>query len=93
MAIVRKKLIPKADWVVGEQVTNRETQTAAGLWVPEKSDSQDEITVVAVGPDVVRVKPGDIVIFVQGRSTKKAGTEQWLIKDTDIIATVERSEG
>lgn len=83
-----KRIAPQAGWIVGKERTKRETQTAAGLWVPEKADSQDEVVVIATGPEVKRCKVGDVVIFVQGRTSNKTGEQVWLIQDEHIIATV-----
>jgi co-chaperonin GroES (HSP10) len=86
--MARKKIVPKADWLVGSQRL-KETTSQGGLIIPASAERQDEVVVIAVGPDVKRVKVGDVIIFGHGRSTNKEGDEVWLIQDEQILATIE----
>ena len=82
-----KQLEPKADWMVGRG-RQKESMSLGGIVLPPAADSQDEVEVIAVGPEVKRVKVGDVVIFTSGRSTRKCGFDAWLIRDEDVIATI-----
>ena len=81
-------MVPKGEWIVGVCRT-KETTSLGGIVLPAVADSQDEVVVLSVGPDVKRAKVGDVVIFEQGRTTRKTGQEVWLIEDCHVIASLE----
>lgn len=82
-----KRIEPKGDWIVGVCRT-KETTSLGGIVLPAVADHQDEVVVLAVGPDVKRAKVGDVLIFEQGRTTRKGGQEVWLIEDEHVIAAL-----
>lgn len=82
-----KHLEPKANWLVGRS-KSKEGVSVGGIVLPASTDSQDEVEVIAIGPDVKRAQIGDVVIFTQGRSTRKCGFDAWLIQDDAVIATI-----
>jgi co-chaperonin GroES (HSP10) len=86
-ASMGKRIVPQGTWIVGVCRT-KETTSLGGIVLPAVADHQDEVTVMAVGPDVKRAKVGDVLIFEQGRTTRKGGQEVWLIEDEHVIASL-----
>jgi chaperonin GroES len=81
---------PLADYVVAEQ-EKAEAKTASGFYLPDAAKEKPKTSkVVAVGKDVKNVKIGDRIIYKSYSSTdvKHDGTEYMLIKEEDILATV-----
>jgi len=81
---------PLADRVVAvrEEVS---TKTASGLFLPESSKEKPVIAkVVAVGPDVKHLKPGDKIVYKEYSTTDlKVNDQEYLIvKEEDVLATV-----
>ena len=93
------KLIPTSDNVVVKMAEVEET-TASGIILAGSAKEKPQIAeVVAVGPGGIvegkevkmEVKPGDKVIMRQysGTTVKLDGEEYIIIKQADILATVE----
>jgi co-chaperonin GroES (HSP10) len=82
-----KRIVPQGTWIVGVSRT-KETTSLGGIVLPAVADHQDEVVVEAVGPEVKRAKAGDVIIFEQGRTTRKGGKEVWLIEDEHVIASL-----
>ena len=85
-------LQPLGDYVVavGEEA---ETKTASGLYLPDKAQEKPKTAkVVAVGPNAKQVKVGDRIVYKNYSTTevKEAGQEYVLIKEEDILATVNK---
>ena len=83
---------PLADNVVVQQEQAPE-KTASGILLAGSAQEKPETAVVvAVGPDVVNVKKGDKVLFIEeyGKSkTVTMGKEDYtIIKQSQIVATV-----
>lgn len=81
---------PLADRVVAvrEEVS---TKTASGLFLPESSKEKPVIAkVVAVGPDVKHLKPGNRIVYKEYSTTdlKVNDQEYLIIKEEDVLATV-----
>jgi len=81
---------PLADRVVAvrEEVS---TKTASGLFLPESSKEKPVIAkVVAVGPDVKHLKPGNRIVYKEYSTTDlKVNDQEYLIvKEEDVLATV-----
>ncbi len=89
---MKSKIQPLADYVVAQN-EGPATKTASGIFLPENSAQKSQIAVVlAAGKDVKRVKEGDRIIHKGYSSTeiKLSGEEYLLIKEEDIIATVNK---
>ena len=70
---------------------SKEGRTKGGIILPEAAESQKQFAdVVATGPNVEEVAPGDRVIFsVYGGSTVKVGEEDLLvIREEDIFIKI-----
>lgn len=81
---------PLADRVVAvrEEVS---TKTASGIFLPESSKEKPVIAkVVAVGPDVKHLKPGNRIVYKEYSTTdlKVNDQEYLIIKEEDVLATV-----
>ncbi len=81
---------PLSDRVVAkrEQV---QAKTSSGIYLPEQAQEKPKVAeVVAVGPDVKSVKPGDRILYEDFSSTEvKVGDDEFIIvKEEKIIATV-----
>ncbi|MEI8187406.1 MAG: co-chaperone GroES [Candidatus Saccharibacteria bacterium] len=89
---MKSKIQPLADYVVAQN-EGPATKTSSGIFLPENSAQKSQIAVVlAAGKDVKRVKEGDRIIHKGYSSTeiKLSGEEYLLIKEEDIIATVNK---
>lgn len=85
------KLQPLADWVVAEQ-EEAVTKTASGLYLPDKAAEKPKIAkVLKVGSKIKEIKPGDRIVYKSYSTTelKIDGTEYILVKEEDILATVQ----
>jgi len=83
---------PLSEYVVA-QVEKQPTKTASGIYLPESSKEKSDLAVVCgVGSDVKEVKSGDRVVYksYSATSVKVQGEEYLLIKEEDILATVEQ---
>jgi chaperonin GroES len=84
------KLQPLSDWVVAEQ-EKAVTKTASGLYLPDKAAEKPKIAkVLKVGKNVKDIKAGDRIVYrdYSGKELKLEGTEYILVKEEDILATV-----
>ncbi len=87
MAVTLK---PLADWVVAEQ-EEAVTKTASGLYLPDKAAEKPKVAkVLKVGKNVKEIKAGDRIVYKTYSTTdiKLDGTEYVLVKEEDILATV-----
>ena len=96
------KVKPLADRVLVKQAA-AETKTAGGLFIPETAQEKTQQAVVeAVGGDgrhlaserekeKITVKPGDKVLYdkYSGTAIKIDGEDYLILKNSDIIATIE----
>lgn len=81
---------PLADRVVAVRA-KAESKTASGLYLPESSKEKPVLAeVVAVGPDVKQLKPGNRIVYKEYSTTelKVDGTEYIVVKEEDVLATV-----
>ncbi|HMM62009.1 MAG TPA: co-chaperone GroES [Candidatus Saccharibacteria bacterium] len=81
---------PLADRVVAVRA-KAESKTASGLYLPESSKEKPVLAeVVAVGPDVKQLKPGNRIVYKEYSTTelKVDGTEYIIVKEEDVLATV-----
>lgn len=95
------KLQPLDDWVVAEQ-EEAPAKTASGIYLPDKAAEKPKVAkVLAVGPGKVgddneripmSVKVGDRIVYKSYSTTeiKLDNTEYVLVKEEDIMATVEQ---
>jgi len=85
------KVQPLADYVVA-QAEEVPTKTAAGLYLPGGAAEKPKVAkVVAVGKNVVDVKPGDRILYkneYEATNVKVDGEEFVVVYDKNIIATV-----
>jgi chaperonin GroES len=84
------KVQPLADYVVA-QSEEAQTKTASGLYLPGGSAEKPKVAkVIAVGKEAKQVKVGDRIIYKSYSQTevKVDGTEYLLMKEEDILATV-----
>ena len=85
------KVQPLADYVVA-QAEEVPTKTAAGLYLPGGAAEKPKVAkVVAVGKNVVDVKPGDRILYkneYEATNVKVDGGEFVVVYDKNIIATV-----
>lgn len=68
-----------------------QTKTASGLYLPDTAKEKAVAAVVqAVGPDVKTLKKGDKIVYKEYATTelKIDGTEYLLVKEEDVLATV-----
>ena len=93
------KLVPLGDRVVLKQIEAEET-TKSGIVLPGSAQEKPQMAeVIAVGPGglvdgkevKMEVKTGDRVICSQyaGTKAKIDGTEYMIVRQNDILATVE----
>lgn len=85
------KIQPLADYVVAQQ-EEAAKKTASGLYLPETAAEKPKTAkVVAIGKDVTALKVGDRILFRTYGTTdvKVDGQEYMLIKEEDILATVQ----
>lgn len=81
---------PLGDRVVAVR-EEAQTKTASGLYLPDTAKEKAVAAVVqAVGPDVKTLKKGDKIVYKEYATTelKIAGTEYLLVKEEDVLATV-----
>ena len=82
---------PMAHYVVAVK-EKKPTKTASGILLPESAQEKSEAAkVVAVGSEIKEVKNGQNVVYKNyAATTIKIEKEEYLIiKDEDILATVE----
>ena len=84
-------LHPLGDYVVAtaEEAQNK---TTSGIYLPDSAAEKPKTAkVVAAGPNAKQVKVGDRIIYKTYSTTdvKVEGTEYILVKEEDILATVE----
>jgi hypothetical protein len=82
--------IPKGKWLHGPLVDIAKSR--GGLALPEGEIKNVTILmrVAAVGPDVVRCKPGDFIVYRQCfHILLRDGTHTALVNDDDVWSTVE----
>ena len=90
------KVKPLADRVL-VKAEKAETKTAGGIIIPEAAQEKTQTaTVIAVGPgtddDKITVKVGDLVMHDKyaGTAIKIDGEDYLILKNQDIIATIEK---
>lgn len=82
---------PLADRVVATR-EEAATKTASGLYLPSSSKEKPAYaTVQAVGPEVKTLKKGDKIVYKEYSAAefKVDKTEYLIIKEEDVLATVE----
>lgn len=78
---------PLKDKIVVLQI-EKETKTASGIVLTSVDrEAQTEGRVVAIGPDVVDVKPNDRIIVDWSKSAR-AG-RHWIVREQDVVAVLE----
>jgi chaperonin GroES len=94
-------LKPLGDRLVAKPV-EQEEQTTSGIYLPESAkEKPQQAEVIAVGPGArdedgdrinMDVKVGDIVLYARysGTSIKLDGTEYLILKESDVLALVEK---
>lgn len=86
------KVQPLADYVVAVNL-EAATKTASGLYLPEKAAEKPKVArVVAIGPGAKQIKVGDQIIYKNYSQTdvKVEGTEYLLVREEDVLATVQQ---
>lgn len=81
---------PLGDRVVAVK-EEAQTKTASGLYLPDNAKEKAVAAVVqAVGPEVKNLKKGDKIVYKEYATTelKINGTEYLLVKEEDVLATV-----
>lgn len=81
---------PLGDRVVAVK-EEAQTKTASGLYLPDNAKEKAVAAVVqAVGPEVKGLKKGDKIVYKEYATTelKINGTEYLLVKEEDVLATV-----
>ena len=87
-------LIPHGAWSVGRLVDVRQSVNLK-LELPDAEKRNVTVMAIidAVGPDVKRVKPGDLVIYFHSQHiVLRNGMHAVLISDDEIMATVQCPE-
>ena len=87
---IRLSLEPLDDFLVVE-TTDEEAETRGGLILPASAETQcSSGIVIAVGPDVEGVVPGDKVLYVKeaGYEVRLAGTAVKVVRRHELIARV-----
>lgn len=88
------KYHPRNDFVLYRMV---DKGTVRGIHVPQQAAQGKEMTIVAVGPDVVGIKPGDVVMAIgaYGQDLIALPNEKDLLltKQANIVLVVEKEEG
>lgn len=94
-------LKPLGDRLVAKPVEQAE-QTTSGLYLPETAkEKPQQAEVIAVGPGnrdedgdriPMDIKVGDIVLYAKysGTNVKLDGVEYLILKETDVLALVEK---
>jgi chaperonin GroES len=86
------KIKPLGDRVL-VKMTEGETKTAGGIYIPQTAQEKtQEGVVLAVGDDEsIKVKAKDRVLYDKyaGSTIKVGGEEQLIIKMSDILAVIE----
>jgi len=85
-------IMPLSEYVVA-QVEKQPTKTASGIYLPESSKEKSDVAIVrGIGADVKEVKTGDRIVYksYSATSVKVQGEEYLLIKEEDILATVQQ---
>lgn len=70
-----------------------QSQTASGLYIPDKSQEKPQnALVVAVGPKVNDVKKGDVVLLSKytGTDVTVDGESMLLVKEEELLGIVEK---
>jgi chaperonin GroES len=81
---------PLADYVVA-QPEKAEAKTASGFYLPDAAKEKPKfMKVVGIGPDVKKIKVGDMIIFkdFSGTAAPIGKDEYTIVKEEDILATV-----
>ena len=87
---IRLSLEPLDDFLVVE-TTDEEAETRGGLILPASAETQcSSGIVIAVGPDVEGVVPGDKVLYVKeaGYDVRLAGSAVKVVRRHELIARV-----
>jgi len=85
------KLQPLRHWVVAERA-EAVTKTASGIYLPDKAAEKPKVAkVLKVGELVKGIKAGDQIVYKEYSTTelKLDGTEYILVKEEDVLATVQ----
>ena len=94
-------LRPLGDRMVVKPIEQEEV-TSSGIYLPETAkEKPQQADVIAVGPGArdedgkriaMDVKVGDVVLFAKysGTNVKLDGTEYLILKETDVLAIVEK---
>lgn len=88
-------ITPLADRVVAQR-EKPETTTASGLYLPESAKEKPVFArVIAVGPDVSHVALNDKIIYKEYQTTELTvnGNEYLIVKEEDILATINEQKG
>jgi chaperonin GroES len=87
---IRLSLEPLDDFLVVE-TTDEEAETRGGLILPASAETQcSSGIVIAVGPDVEGVVPGDKVLYVKeaGYDVRLAGSAVKVVRRHELIARI-----
>jgi chaperonin GroES len=87
---IRLSLEPLDDFLVVE-TTDEEAETRGGLILPASAETQcSSGIVIAVGPDVEGVVPGDKVLYVKeaGYDVRLAGSAVKVVRRNELIARI-----
>ena len=97
----KKKLSiePLSDRVLISEIDEKETKTAAGIFLPESAKSDKGAKkgkVIAVGKGKyddgvlvpMTVKTGDIVLFSWGEQLETEGKEYYIVRESEILAII-----
>ena len=87
---IRLSLEPLDDFVVVE-TTDEEAETRGGLILPASAETQcSSGIVIAVGPEVEGIAPGDKVLFVKeaGYDVRLAGSAVKVVRRHELIARI-----
>lgn len=85
-------LKPLGDRVIA-QVEEASNKTASGLYLPDGAKEKSKVAIVAaVGSAVKDVKVGDKIVYKEYSTTevKVQGQEYIIVKEEDILATLEK---
>lgn len=88
------KIRPLKDRVVVRR-SSAEEKTKGGLIIPDNAKEKPiQGEVLAIGPDVKDIEPGNVVLFGKyaGNEIHNAEDEVLLIKAEDILGVIERTE-
>ena len=87
---IRLSLEPLDDFLVVE-ATDEEAETRGGLILPASAETQcSSGIVIAVGPEVEGIVPGDKVLFVKeaGYDVRLAGSAVKVVRRHELIARI-----